>query len=97
MTGLNINAHASVPSRRDIDLATGILVGMRGFSEKDAFAELVATAHRSGAGISAVARALIALAGGRQVPISDRGEALSIWGDSFIDRPVRLLATARSA
>jgi len=79
---------AADPSRRDIDVATGILIGLRGYSEHDAFDELVRATHRTGAGISAVARALIAIAGGHHDagPVYDA--AMDLWGHALTGRAV---------
>ncbi len=70
-------------SRREIDIATGILMAVRGYTERDAFDELVSATRRTGDGMTSVARALIALA-------RDRGsaypaEALRAWGEFILD------------
>lgn len=87
--------HTSLPmrragdlSRRDIDVATGILIGLRGYSERDAFDELVSATHRTGAGITAVARSLIAVAGGRRDPGPVYEAALDLWGHALTGRAV---------
>jgi ANTAR domain len=97
MFDFNNSAQVIAASRRDIDVATGILIALQGHSEREAFAELVAAAHRTGTGITHVARALIGVAGGRDVPVTDRGEALAIWGDSLIGRVAPIWAADRSA
>ncbi len=78
----------SDPSRRDIDVATGILIGLRGYSERDAFDELVAATHRTGAGIASIARSLIAIARGRSDSTPVHDAALRLWGDAFTGRSV---------
>ncbi len=78
----------AAPSRRDIDLAVGILVGLLGYSEHQAFDELVRVVYRTGGGITDVARSLIAIAGGRHEDAPYRAEALEIWGDAVHSRSV---------
>jgi AmiR/NasT family two-component response regulator len=51
-------------SRRVIDVAIGILVGLRGCSQREAFEELVRVVNRSGVGIGSIAGGLVALASG---------------------------------
>ena len=50
-------------SRQVIDVAIGILVGLRGCSERQAFDELVRVVHQTGIGIGSLAAGLVALAG----------------------------------
>lgn len=61
-------------SRRMIDLATGILMGLRGCSARDAFDDLVKAVHQTGIGPAALATALAHLVGGKGdgVPIRPR-------------------------
>jgi hypothetical protein len=51
-------------SRRVIDVAVGILVGLRGCSEREAFEELGRVVHQTGIGIGSLASGLVALASG---------------------------------
>jgi hypothetical protein len=51
-------------SRRVIDVAVGILVGLRGCSEREAFEELGRVVHQTGIGIGSLASGLVALARG---------------------------------
>lgn len=52
-------------SRREIDLALGVLMGLRRCSEAEALSEVVGMAHRMGVGLGAVSRELLtALQGG---------------------------------
>jgi hypothetical protein len=66
-------------SRRVIDVATGILVGLRGCSDQEAFDELVRTVHQTGVGIGRLAAELVALASGSSS--SEHAEAFTVWGD----------------
>ncbi len=51
-------------SRRVIDHAIGILVGLRGCSPEQAFAELVEVMERTGLGIGTISAELVSLAAG---------------------------------
>ncbi|WP_293004524.1 ANTAR domain-containing protein [Mycobacterium sp.] len=51
-------------SRRVIDLAVGVLIGLRGCDQDTAFAELTAEVQRTGIGVGTVASELVALASG---------------------------------
>jgi len=74
----------ALEGRRVLDLAEGILIGLRRYSTEAAFGELVAVAHRHDITVSAAASALVELATG----VTDTGEftplALAIaqheWG-----------------
>lgn len=67
-------------SRRVIDLAIGILMGLRGCSEKDAFDELVSAVHDTGVGLSGMAGALVDLVGDTDGSYPHRAEAIHVWG-----------------
>jgi hypothetical protein len=66
-------------SRRVIDVATGILVGLRGCSDREAFDELVRVVHQTGVGIGRLAAGLVALASGSAT--AEHAEAFTAWGD----------------
>ncbi|MCK0173567.1 MULTISPECIES: ANTAR domain-containing protein [Mycobacteriaceae] len=66
-------------SRRVIDIAIGILMGLRGCSERQAFDELVAVVRQTGLGIGRVAGGLVALAGGSAS--AEHAEAFTVWGE----------------
>jgi hypothetical protein len=66
-------------SRRVIDIAIGILVGLRGCTERQAFDELVGVVRQTGLGIGRVAGGLVALAGGSAS--ADDAEAFTVWGE----------------
>jgi hypothetical protein len=53
--------------RRTLDLAEGILIGLRRYSTEAAFKELVSVAGRHGLSVSVVASALVAVATGEAV------------------------------
>ena len=71
--------HGSDTSRWIIDVATGILVGLRGCSPQEAFNELVRVVNETGMGIGSVARGLVALAEGASSP--QQAEAFLAWGE----------------
>jgi hypothetical protein len=66
-------------SRRVIDVATGILVGLRGCSDHEAFDELVRVVHETGVGIGRLASGLVALASGTAT--AEHAEAFAVWGE----------------
>jgi hypothetical protein len=66
-------------SRRVIDVATGILVGLRGCSDQEAFDELVRVVHETGIGIGRLASGLVALASGSAT--AEHAEAFAVWGE----------------
>ena len=68
-------------SRRVIDLATGILVGLRGCPPDEAFAELVRVVNDSRIGIGSLAGALVALATGGSGSAEEDIEAFNAWGE----------------
>lgn len=72
---------AEPSSRRPIDVAVGVLVGLRHCTEAEAFEEIAHAVHATGVGLGGIAHALVALASGTDEPIPHRAEALSIWGD----------------
>ena len=71
------------PSRRMIDVATGILVALRGCTDREAFDELVSVVHQTGIGIGRLAAGLVAVASGSSS--ADHAEAFTVWGE-VIDR-----------
>jgi hypothetical protein len=78
-------------SRRVIDVAIGILVGLRGCSDQEAFDELVRVVHQTGIGIGRLAAGLVAVASGTSS--SEHAEAFTVWGE-LIERGRRFsLAT----
>ena len=66
-------------SRRVIDVATGILIGLRGCSDHEAFDELVRVVHQTGIGIGRLAAGLVAVASGSSS--AEHAEALAVWGE----------------
>jgi hypothetical protein len=78
-------------SRRMIDVATGILVGLRGCSVDEAFDELVLVVHQTGVGIGRLAIGLVALASGSSS--AEHAEAFTVWGELIErGRPVSLVS-----
>lgn len=76
MNGYGTDGHTS---RRTVDVAVGILVGLRGYSAREAFHELVDVVNRTGLGIFGVAASLTAIATGSSS--ADDSEAFNAWGD----------------
>jgi hypothetical protein len=86
--------HSDNTSRKVIDLAVGVLVGLRGCRPEEAFAELVDVVHRTGVGLGAVATQLVALASGADssLPLHDS----SAWADLVGKHRPRPVAAAQS-
>jgi hypothetical protein len=80
-------------SRRVIDVAVGVLVGLRGYSEREAFDELVEAVRCTGVGIGSLTAALIALVGGRSGATPYQAEALDFWGETLVSREVHPRST----
>ncbi|MCW2627028.1 ANTAR domain-containing protein [Mycobacterium sp.] len=80
-------------SRRVIDVAVGILVGLRGCSDRQAFEELVRVVNQTGIGIGSLAAGLVALASGASS--AGHAEAFAAWGELLRDgRSASLVATS---
>ena len=77
-------------SRRVIDMAIGILVGLRGCTDQEAFEELVRVVHQTGVGIGRLAGGLVAVASGSAS--AEHAEAFTAWGE-LIPRQRVALAT----
>jgi hypothetical protein len=75
--------------RRALDLAQGILIGLRRCTTEAAFDELVTVAHRHGVSVSAVASALMMLATRTAAEADSDRDALVVarlaWGDLVDD------------
>lgn len=80
-------------SRRVIDLAVGVLVGLRGCSPEEAFAELVEVVRQKRVGIGTIATELVALAGG--ATSTNDAQDLSAWADLIRQRRTDPMAAAR--
>lgn len=81
-------------SRRMIDLATGILMGLRGCSERDAFDDLVRAVHQTGVGPAALATALAHLVGGNGDGVPHQTEAALRWGHLLAARVASAVSVA---
>ncbi len=68
-------------SRRDIDMAIGVLIALRHCSERDAFNELAAAVTETGIGLSSISHALVTLASGRAAMFDHSSEVARVWGD----------------
>ncbi|MGV0848714.1 ANTAR domain-containing protein [Mycolicibacterium phlei] len=71
--------HPHDTSRTVIDHAVGVLVGLRGCSPEEAFAELVRVVRQTGVGIGSVAAGLVALASNSAS--AEHAEAFAVWGE----------------
>jgi hypothetical protein len=79
-------------SRQTVDVAIGILIGLRGCSDRDAFDELVGVVNRTGLGIFSVASSLVAVAAGSSS--AEDSEAFNAWGELIRRARVAPLAAA---
>ncbi len=68
-------------SRRDIDMAIGVLMVLRRCSERQAFDEIAASVAETGIGLRSICRALVALASGSTAAFDHRPEVVAVWGD----------------
>jgi hypothetical protein len=74
---------------RTLDLALGVLVGLRRYDAKDAFSELVDVSTRRGLSPFALGRALVAAASGHPVLDSDAAAAVADeWSNMLVDTRV---------
>lgn len=80
MAGMTYRLEADT-SRRVIDVATGILVGLRGYTQREAFDELVRVVNETGVGIGSIATGLVAVATGQSS--AAHAEAFTAWGTLF--------------
>lgn len=69
-----------------IDIAIGILMGLRGCSELDAFEELANAVRETGIGLGGLAGALVDLVGNVEGAFPHRDEAIRVWGHLVADR-----------
>jgi ANTAR domain len=75
--------------RRMLDLAEGILIGLRRYSADAAFAELISVARRHAVSVSAIAAAVVAMAIGDETTPShpDALKAAQLaWSDLFTQK-----------
>ncbi len=76
-------------SRRVIDVAIGILMGVRGCTEREAFDDLASAVRQTGLGLGAIAGALVDLVGGAGGVSPNRDQALDVWGQMLASRGTR--------
>jgi hypothetical protein len=84
--------HGNDTSRKVIDTAIGVLVGLRGCSPAEAFTELVQVTRQTGIGIGSIASGLVAVASGTSS--ADNVEAFNVWGELIRRERVAPLANA---
>jgi ANTAR domain len=83
---MNHNRYTDTLSRSVIDVAVGVLVGLRGCSEREAFNEIADAVRETGVGLGSLSRALVALASGTTDPFDHRTEAIGLWGELVAGR-----------
>lgn len=69
------------PSRHDIDLAIGILIGLRQCTEDQAFREIAAAVTDTGLSLGTICRGLVRLASGSGDAFDHRQDVVRIWGE----------------
>jgi hypothetical protein len=72
-------------SHKQIEVAVGVLMGLRGYSSDDAVKDFVDAVHETGISPGDLGRALIDLASGQEPP-SHRAEARQRWGHLLAQR-----------
>lgn len=80
-TILDFTHFSEASSRRPIDVAVGVLVGLRHCTEGEAFEEIAHSVHATGIGLGSLARALVAVASRTADPVPHYAVALELWGD----------------
>ena len=81
-----VDARADPASRRVIDLAIGILMGLRECSEDEAFDDLVDAVHETGIGPAGLAAALTHVVGGKGEDVPHQSEVIRVWGHLLTTR-----------
>jgi hypothetical protein len=76
--------HGDLTSRRVIDVAIGILMGLRTCTEREAFDDLASAVRVTGVGLGAIAGALVNLVGGTGVHFPHRDAAIDVWGQLLV-------------
>jgi hypothetical protein len=66
-------------SRKTIDVAIGVLVGLRACAPDEAFEDLASAVHDTGIGLGALASALVELASGTPEPFPHRDVVTGRW------------------
>ena len=69
-----------IGSRKMIDIAIGVLVGVRGCSPDEAFDDLADAVHDTGVGLGTLASALVRLASRATGPFPHREVVAGRWG-----------------
>lgn len=84
----NGRAGENATSRRTIDMALGMLMGLRGCTEREAFDDLVAAVHHIGVGPAALGAALSAVVSGTDDDVPHRNAVQERWGHLVPTRAV---------
>ena len=72
---------AAAPSRREIDMAIGVLIGLRQCSERQAFGEIAAAARETGVSLGTICRGLVELASGTKGSFDHSPVVIQVWGE----------------
>ena len=83
---------ADALSRHVIDVAIGVLMGLRRCSERQAFNEIAAAVSETGVGLKSICRGLIGLLSGTIDSSDNRPEVVELWGDLVAGPATELLS-----
>ena len=90
---MNHNDGSADPlSRHVIDVAIGVLMGLRRCSERQAFNEIAAAVSETGIGLNSICRGLVELASRTANSFDNRSEVVDLWGDLVAGRSTQLLS-----
>ena len=90
---MNHNDGSADPlSRHVIDVAIGVLVGLRRCSERQAFNEIAAAVSETGVSLGSICRGLVELASRTTNSFDERPEVAGLWGDLVAGRSTQLLS-----
>lgn len=68
-------------SRREIDMAIGVLMGLRHCSERQAFDEIAAAVGQTGMTLGGICRGLVQLASAATASAGVDSRVIAVWGD----------------
>ena len=90
---MNHNDGSADPlSRHVIDVAIGVLMGLRRCSERQAFNEIAAAVSETGVSLGSICRGLIELASRTTNSFDNRSEVVDLWGDLVAGRSTQLFS-----
>nr|WP_101950293.1 ANTAR domain-containing protein [Mycobacterium sp. 3519A] len=76
-----MSTNADTLSRRAIDMAIGVLMGLRHCTERQAFDEIACAVNQTGMSLGQVCRELVELASGLRESATSDSPIIAIWGE----------------